>query len=294
MACKNYAQGMITAVDFKAANRLIPKIQRELDDILPGAQILVRKLEQGPPFNAPVELRIFGPNLDTLKTIGDEVRRIMSTTQDVVHTRATLQPGTPKVWVQADEYAAALTGLNLVDIAQQMSQSLSGQINGSVIEATESIPVRVRISNEARNELVDVANVNLLAGNGTEMVPLTALSELTIKPSRGAIPHREGMRVNVIEGYLRAGILPSVVLNRIQTNMADADFTLPSGYRIEVGGESAERNTAVSKLLASIGIILTLLITVVVLSFNSFRISTIIFLSCIPIHRFRFAQCLCV
>ena len=154
--------------------------------------------------------------------------------------------------------------------------------------------MRVRISNEARNELVDVANVNLLAGNGTEMVPLTALSELTIKPSRGAIPHREGMRVNVIEGYLRAGILPSVVLNRIQTNMADENFTLPSGYRIEVGGESAERNTAVSKLLASIGIILTLLITVVVLSFNSFRISTIIFSFCIPIHRFRFAQCLCV
>ena len=123
---QNYAQGMITAVDFKAANRLLPKIQRELDDILPGAQILVRKLEQGPPFNAPVEFRIFGPNLDTLKTIGDEVRRIMSTTQDVVHTRATLQPGTPKVWVQTDEYAAALTGLNLVDIAQQMSQITVG------------------------------------------------------------------------------------------------------------------------------------------------------------------------
>ncbi|REL36729.1 efflux RND transporter permease subunit [Thalassotalea euphylliae] len=276
---QNYAQGMITAVDFKAANRLLPIIQRELDDMFPGAQILLRKLEQGPPFNAPVELRIFGPNLDTLKTIGDEVRRIMMATEDVVHTRATLQPGTPKVWVQTDEYAAALTGLNLVDIAQQMSQSLSGLVNGSVIEATESIPVRVRISNEARNELVDVANVNLLAANGTAMVPLTALSELTIKPSRGAIPHRDGMRVNVIEGYLRAGILPSVVLNRVQQNMANANFNIPSGYRIEVGGESAERDTAVGKLLASIGVILTLLVTVVVLSFNSFRISAIIFLT---------------
>lgn len=279
---QNYAQGMITAIDFKAANRLIPIIQRELDDRFPGTQILLRKLEQGPPFNAPVELRIFGPNLDTLKTIGDEVRRIMLATEDVIHTRATLQPGTPKVWVKTDEYAAALTGLNLVDIAQQMSQSLSGAVNGSVIEATESIPVRVRISNEARSELVDIANLNLLAGSSTgssEMIPLTSLSELSIKPSRGAIPHRDGMRVNVIEAYLRADILPSIVLNRVQENMAKADFTLPTGYRIEIGGESAERDTAVGKLLASVGIILTLLITVVVLSFNSFRISAIIFLS---------------
>ena len=276
---QNYAQGMITATDFKAANKLIPEIQFTLDDMFPGAQILVRKLEQGPPFNAPVELRIFGPNLDTLKTLGDELRRIMSTTQDIMHTRATLQPGTPKVWVNTDEYAAALTGLSLVDIAQQMSQSLSGQVNGSVIEATESIPVRVRMSNEARNELSDVANVNLLSRNTDESIPLTALSELTIKPSRGAIPHRDGMRVNVIEGYTRAGVLPSIVLDKIQANMAQANFTLPVGYRVEVGGESAERNTAVSQLLASIGVIFTLLITVVVLSFNSFRLSAIIFLS---------------
>ncbi|WP_448211849.1 efflux RND transporter permease subunit [Colwellia sp. MEBiC06753] len=278
---RNYAQGMITASDFKAANRLIPQIQIALDDMFPQAQVLVRKLEQGPPFNAPVELRLFGPNLDTLKTLGDEIRRVMSLTDDVMHTRATLQPGTPKVWVKTDESAAALSGLSLVDIAQQMSQSLTGQVNGSVIEATESIPIRVRMRNESRNELIDIANVNLLSNKANDSIPLTSLSELTIKPSRGAIPHRDGMRVNVIEGYIRAGVLPSIVLAKVQENLAKNNFTLPGGYRMEVGGESAERNTAVSKLLASVGIIFTLLITVVVLSFNSFRISAIIFLSAI-------------
>ncbi len=276
-----YAQAMITAEDFKAANRLIPKIQIDLDDMFPQAQILVRKLEQGPPFSAPVELRIFGPNLDTLKTLGDKLRAIMMATEDVIHTRATLQPGTPKIWLNTNEDSAALSGLTLNSIAYQLHSILSGVTNGSIIEATESIPVRVRIAAEHRDELNDLANLNLISPVATQGVPLSALADLTILPSRGAIPHRDGMRVNDIEAYIRAGVLPSVVLNRVKAAMKEHNFTLPTGYKIEIGGESAERNKAVGKLLASVGLIFTLLITVVVLSFNSFRLSAIIFLSAI-------------
>ncbi len=276
-----YAQAMITADDFKVANSLIPKIQIDLDDMFPQAQILVRKLEQGPPFSAPVELRIFGPNLDTLKTLGDQLRAIMIATEDVIHTRATLQPGTPKIWLNTDENSAALSGLTLNSIAYQLNSTLSGVANGSIIEATESIPVRVRISGEQRNELDDLANLNLVSPMAKQGIPLSALADFTIKPSRGAIPHRDGMRVNDIEAYIRAGVLPSVVLNRVKAAMKAQNFTLPTGYKIEVGGESAERNKAVGKLLASVGLIFTLLITVVVLSFNSFRLSAIIFLSAI-------------
>jgi len=276
---KNYAQAMITASDFTAANRLIPEIQLALDDLFPKAQVLVRKLEQGPPFNAPVELRVYGPNLDTLKSIGEDLRRIMLATEDVVHTRASLQPGTPKVWVKADENSAALAGLALTDIASQLNTSLSGSINGSIIEATESIPVRVRVSNQDRSELEQLASTSLINPQTGASIPLDAIADFEIRPSRGAIPHRNGVRMNAIEGYIRAGVLPSKVLERVQANIKQQDYRLPAGYHIEIGGESAERNKAVGKLLASIGLIFTLLITVVVLSFNSFRLSAIIFLS---------------
>jgi len=276
---QNFAQGMITATDFRYANDLIKSLQISLDDKYPSAQILVRKLEQGPPFNAPIEFKIFGPNLDQLKLIGEQIRLVMSNTPDVTHSRATLQPGTPKVWLNTNEEAAKLAGLSLIDIAGQLRTSLSGQSNGTIIEATESIPVSVRIANEQREQLIDLANTNLVNGQGEQPVPLTALTELSIKPSRGAIPHFDGKRVNIIEGYIRAEVLPSEVLANIQAKLEQQNFTLPAGYHIVIGGESAERNRAVSKLMASIGIILTMLITVVVLSFNSFRVATIIFLS---------------
>lgn len=276
---QNYAQAMITASDFRVANRLIPALQLQLDNQFPGAQILVRKLEQGPPFNAPIELRIYGPNLDRLKDLGQQVRQILVHTDQVIHTRATLLPGTPKVWLDVDESASRISGLSLTEMAAQLQGNLYGNLGGTLLEATESLPVRVRVASNQREQLDDLSSLNLSSPQADSSIPLSALANLSLKPSLGAIPRRDGERVNVIEGYIRAGILPSAVLSNFQQQLAAADFHIPAGYRLEIGGESAKRNNAVGNLLASIGVIATLLVTVVVLSFNSFRISGLIFLS---------------
>ncbi len=72
---------MITLQDADAAERLIPQLQQRLDAKFPEAQILVRKLEQGPPFNAPVELRLFGPDLEQLHRLGEELRSLLANTR---------------------------------------------------------------------------------------------------------------------------------------------------------------------------------------------------------------------
>ena len=274
-----YAQAMITGDSFQRVNELIPELQILLDDAIPEAQILVRKLEQGPPFKAPIELRLFGPNLDTLKTLGDEARRILIGTENVIHTRATIQPGLPKVWLKINEDVSQLAGLTLTDVATQLQSTLHGTVNGSIIEATESIPVRVRIANDQRSSLSELANISLSSPQSHSSIPLVALTELALEPSRGAIPHRDGVRVNTVEGYLVAGTLPSTVLSDFSARLASENFVLPPGYSMEFGGESAKRNNAVGNLLASIGVIMMLLIIIVVLSFNSFRLGGVIVLS---------------
>jgi multidrug efflux pump subunit AcrB len=275
----HFGQAMVSTHDFRTANRLIPQLQRQLDDLLPQAQILVRKLEQGPPFNAPIELRLYGPNLDQLQALGQQARQVLSQTPDVIHSRATLQPGTPKVQVRVDEEAGLISGFTLQSLAGELQGMLSGVTGGSILESTESVPVRVRVGNDQRRELQDLANLSLSSTRAAGNIPLSALATLELQPSRGAIPRRDGQRVSVVEGYLRAGVLASVALAEYRQNLARAGFQLPAGFRMEFGGESAGRNDAVGNLMASLGVIVTLLITVVVLSFNSFRISSLIFLS---------------
>jgi multidrug efflux pump subunit AcrB len=275
-----YAQAMVTTEHFETANALIPTLQKTLDAQFPGAQILVRKLEQGPPFNAPIEMRIYGPNLDTLKELGDEARRILSTTEHVLHSRATLEAGMPKVLVDVNEEASLISGMGLTQLALQLQANLDGAVKGSVIESTESIPVRIRVGDQQRQSLASLGDLTLPTA-GQEFnsgVRLAALAELKLQPSRGAIPHRNGQRVNVIEAYLAADILPDAVLKDFQQQLAQQGFTVPAGYRLEIGGESDKRADAISDLMTYVSVIVALLVAVIVLSFNSFRLGAIILL----------------
>ncbi len=152
-----FSQAMVKMDSFQTANKVIPELQERLNREIPSAQILVRKLEQGPPFKAPIELRVYGENLDTLKSIGEDIRLILANTPHVTHTRETLQPGTPKVWLKVDEDTAKLNGITLNQFANMLQATLVGRETGSVTEGSESIPIRVRVANEERENLSHLA-----------------------------------------------------------------------------------------------------------------------------------------
>ncbi|MEZ9188312.1 efflux RND transporter permease subunit [Vibrio sp. 10N.286.52.F8] len=273
-----FSQAMVKTESFDQANALIPQLQKVLDEEVPEAQILVRKLNQGPPFTAPVELRVYGENLDTLKAIGEDVRLILAGVPHVTHTRETLQPGTPKVWLKVDEDTAKLNGISLNQFAGMLQTTLTGRESGSVIEGSESVPIRVRVADEARENLAHLSNIRLPISSDVYStgINVSTLAELELTTSRGAITRRNGQRVNTIEGYIEAGVLPQTVLNEFQKRLEN--YQMPSGYTIGFGGESAERDNSVNSLISNVAVVVVLMVLVVVMSFNSFRMSSIIFM----------------
>ncbi|OEE56097.1 efflux RND transporter permease subunit [Vibrio splendidus] len=273
-----FSQAMVKTENFDQANALIPQLQKVLGEEVPEAQILVRKLNQGPPFTAPVELRVYGENLDTLKAIGEDVRLILAGVPHVTHTRETLQPGTPKVWLKVDEDTAKLNGISLNQFAGMLQTTLTGRESGSVIEGSESVPIRVRVADEARENLAHLSNIRLPISSDVYStgINVSTLAELELTTSRGAITRRNGQRVNTIEGYIEAGVLPQTVLNEFQKRLES--YQMPSGYTIGFGGESAERDNSVNSLISNVAVVVVLMVLVVVMSFNSFRMSSIIFM----------------
>lgn len=270
-----YAQAMLTATDFRAAGRLVSQLQKELSDQFPGYQILVRRLEQGPPVNAPVELRLYGDNLTQLKRIGDQVRQLALTTDDVLAVRSSMAESVPKVWLQMNEAASQRSGVQLKDLSHILAASIDGVVSGSVLESTEQVPVRVS-GKGLKGASVDLLMSMPLALE-TGARPLASLADISVSPTQALITRRDGRRVNTIEIHLRDGVLPAVVLERVRQRIADANLTLPAGFDLEVGGDSEARNEAVGKLLGSLGIIGVLMLVTVLMAFNSFRLAALVF-----------------
>jgi len=239
----------------------------------------VKQLEQGPPFDAPIELRLFGPDLERLRQMGEEARAILAAVAGVTHTRASLGDGQPQVRVETDQIEAGRAGLDRVGIARTLAAHLDGAVGGSLLEATEELPVRVRLAPGERDDAADLASLELLlAGTGAERVwvPIDAFGKVELEREIAAIARRDGERVNTVQGFLVAGLLPRIALEDFQSALDAAGFAPPAGYRAEFGGEDAERDDAVGKLLGAAGVLLVLMVATLVIAFQSFRLAGLV------------------
>ncbi|MEO1465101.1 MAG: efflux RND transporter permease subunit, partial [Cyanobacteria bacterium J06633_1] len=191
----NYAQAMVQLNTDQNLAAIVQRVQNDLDVQFPAARILVRQLEQGPPFDAPVEMRIFGSDLQELRRLGIEARSILASIPDVVHVRDDLSEALPQLAFAVDESQAKQAGLTNTAIAQQLEAYLEGAIGGSILEATENLPVRVRVSNVKRADLSQIASLNL-NGNSDDngFRSISSLGEFKLQPQLATIARRQEQR----------------------------------------------------------------------------------------------------
>jgi multidrug efflux pump subunit AcrB len=278
----SYAGAYVTTRSPDATERLLPVLQREISDAFPNARVLALPFEQGPPFAAPIEVRVTGPDLEVLRRMGEDLRSVMTQTDAVTYTSATLSGGRPKLSLVADADEARIAGLDLVDIAEQLETSLEGVSGGSVIEASEEIPVRVRVEGGLRSQLNEIVSTELIPTatprrSGALMgVPLKALGHMELVPDVAGIPRRNGERTNTVQGYLVPYTLIATSLQDFRSRLDESGFELPAGYRISFGGESEQRGEAVSNLMVYALPLLVIMLGTIILSFNSFRFAGII------------------
>ncbi len=275
----NYAQAIVQLNSTDHLRDTIQALQQELDAAFPQAQILVKQLEQGPPFDAPIELRIYGSEMEQLRRLGDHLRGELAQVEDVIHIQATLTEALPKLALNVDEVQARRAGLDNSAIARQLDTALEGVVGGSILEGTEDIPVRVRWGDQQRSDLANIASLDLQVGGAnpdSNTVPLDAIANVNLVSDLSTISRRNGQRINTVHGYLTAGALPNTVLTRFQARLEQNNFTLPSGYRLEYGGEADARGNAIANLLSTVGVLMLLMVATLVLSFNSFGLAGLI------------------
>jgi multidrug efflux pump subunit AcrB len=204
-----FAHALVRTASPEATETILPQLQRSLPTLAPEAQVLVRGLVQGPPVDAPVELRIVGPDIATLREEGARLRRLMAGQDEVTLARASITEGAPKVVFDVDEAEARRLGLSLADVAGQLEAALVGRTGGTLVEGTESLPIRVRLGDALRSDAAAVADIGILPAGAVAQVtagnypalPLSAIAEHAARtrgghdhpPERRAREHAAGL-----------------------------------------------------------------------------------------------------
>jgi len=275
-----WAEAMVLTRDENETNALIRQLQDDFDRKYPQAQILVLGIDQGPPVDAPLEVVLYGPNTHTLRVLGEQFRQRLQELPDITHTKLSISPAAPKVEFQFDDEKLRRLGLERSQIAALVDGYLRGRFGGAVIEDTEQLRVRAKLEREAWQNSDSLLSLQIpLPGQpgNPRFVPLSAIGNLKVVPDDAPIGRRDGERINQVQAFLTRGVLPEEALKLLQRSLEEDPIPLPDGYRYSFGGDSGERTEVVNDLIGPVGLVMSLLLATIMLTFNSWRLTALAF-----------------
>lgn len=271
----SFASGWVNTTSAQATQDILPDIQRQLAAALPEAEILAIPFEQGPPRDAPIEMRVVGPDLNVLREEALKLRQILSGVKNVIYTRASLTSAEPKLTFVPNESAAAAAGLATGDISRQLNTALSGHAAGTIQEGNTKLDVRVRLADRFRDDFTDLSSLPVSTRSGSG-VPLEELGTWQVVPASSAIDRLDGERISTVQGFLVPFVLPATALSDFRDKLEQAGYQPPAGYALQLGGEAEQSSESMGNLLSMFVFFALAMAVVVILSLNSFRQSALI------------------
>lgn len=267
-----------TRPDAKLA--LIQKLQNRWAHY-PGAKVEVKNFEQGPPVVAPVEVRLFGENLDTLRALSAKVEKMLHETQGTMYVNNPVSLLKSDIRVAVNKDKAQQLGVSSLAVDQIARLAVTGLDMGTYYNNDNKYGYAVLLTRmkDGRPNLDAFRNlyVNNAQGNA---LPLNQVADLKLEASPAIINHQEKKRVVSVQANVQKSFLVSRVLDDVQQKMDK--MKLPVGYSYEMGGEVESRNNSFGGFLSIILVTVFMFIAVLVLLFKTFK-SMLIILSVIPL-----------
>lgn len=247
----------------------------------PGAKVEVKNFEQGPPVVAPVEIRLFGDNLDTLRELSVKVEKLLHEAPGTMYVNNPVSLLKSDIRIAVNKEKAQQLGVSSLNIDQIARLAVTGLSMGTYYNNDNKYGFNVLLTRlkDGRPNLDAFRNlyVNNAAGDA---VPLNQVAELKLEASPAIINHQEKKRVVSIQANVQKTFLVSRVIDDVQIRMNK--MHLPAGYSYEMGGEVESKNNSFGGFMSIILVTVFMFIAVLVLLFKTFK-STLIILSVIPL-----------
>ncbi len=241
----------------------------------PDAKITFSELKNGPPFAAPIEIKIIGDDLSTLKDLAFKVESIIAETEGTLNVENPLAVAKTNLKVGIDRDRAGLYGVDIFETDIALRASLTGYTVGDVtLDDSEEYPLVVRLPFEEDVQISDFNKV-YFTNRQQQQVPFRQIASLEFESSLNEIQHFDFQRsiavtADVINPDATTLVTEAIIeeLNKIE---------LPQGHSFFIGGEyEAQQET-----FGDLGILLILallgIFAVLVLQFKSLKQPLIVF-----------------
>lgn len=265
----NFAQFVITAKSVEDREKLASWLETTLRDRFPAVRWRLSRLENGPPVGYPVQFRVSGDDIATVRSIADKVAATMRGDARTVNVQFDWdEPAERSVRFELDQKKARELNVTSQDVSSFLAMTLSGTTVTQYRERDKLIAVDLRAPQPDRVDPARLAGLAMPTPNGA--VPLGSLGRFTPTLEYGVIWERDRQPTITVQSDVRAGAQGIDVTHAIDGKLNALRAQLPVGYRVEIGGSVEESAKAQTSINAQMPLMAIAVFTLLMIQLQSF------------------------
>jgi HAE1 family hydrophobic/amphiphilic exporter-1 len=215
----------------------------------------------------PIQINIKSPNLDSLTTAADEIRRSLAEIPQLVDLNSDYRAPKPEIQIQIDRERASQLGANTLQIASAMRSYVDGDIASRFRQGEKLYDIRVLAGDNTREDLDRLSKVYIPTMRGG-LITLDQVAQFKVVNGPTQIKRKDRVRqVTVVSNILQGAALNEVT-RKVQDRL-DA-IALPKDVTYDFGGQ-VETNAEMFQTLAlSLGLAIVFVYMILASQFGSF------------------------
>lgn len=228
-------------------------ISHRMDEVLSGVR-------------SQIAVKIFGPDLNQLHSLGAQVEAQMKTVKGIVDLQLEPQVPVQQIQIKFNRQAAGRYGLKIGELSEIIETALNGKVVSQVLEVQQTFDLVVWLHLEARNNLETIQNLLVDTPNGNK-IPLAQVATVTYGTGPNTINRENVSRLIVVAANAKGRDLRSVV-NEIQAKVK-REVQLPFSYFIQYGGQFEAEQRASQNIIVFSAIAFLVITVLMYLSVKS-------------------------
>jgi len=254
-------------------------LRAELTDIVakdfPGVDAFIKLLEIGPPVGRPVQYRMSGTDIGTLRDYARELAALVATDQRLAGVVMDWNEPARVVRVDILQDKARQLGITARDIAAALNAIYDGTAATELRDDAYLIDIVARGDDNARQSVEALAGLQLSATGG-RTIPLRSVATFHYGTEQPVIHQRSRAPTISVKAAIATDDQPDTIVNDLADKIAAFNDALPFGYKAEVGGSVEESAKSQAPIVAVVPLMMLIMLTLIMVQMQGFRLAFVV------------------
>ncbi|MGO7174197.1 efflux RND transporter permease subunit [Rhizobium ruizarguesonis] len=266
----SFGQTVIVTKGLDVRDKLKQQMETYLRKSFPGTDAYVKLLDIGPPVGKPIQYRVSGENLQTVRELAQKLGSIVGAHPSLRNLAFNWNEPARVVKIDVLQDKARQLGVSSQDIAMALNTVVQGNAVTQVRDDIYLVDVIGRAAEKERGSIDTLLDLQLQSSSG-QSVPLSSVATFHYELEQPTIWRRDRIPTITIKAGIGDATQPATVVKALSDKVSAFEKTLPAGYSVKIGGaveESAKSQGPIAKVAPAMFVIMATLLMIQLQSFH--------------------------